>query len=165
MRKEREAELEALLRRFTERIDQDERDRVRLADDRTDFFNAFEALKRTRIRPVMEAFRDQLRSNGQSCEVVEHGDPWSEDVTQHPTIELRVEPSFRPCPAYAPDACPWVRFEANGETLLVHVHTSTVVPDRGGTIGSRGDYQIEEVTSELVEQEIMEVLRKVYGEA
>lgn len=57
---------------------------------------------------------------------------------------------------------PSVSFMPIKSTKKINIGECTMSPGRGGHSGSTGEYSLNEITSDLVEEKVLKVLREIY---
>ena len=67
-----------------------------------------------------------------------------------------------PSSAYAPENTVSVSFYHTGHTTI-SIHASTPMQSRRGFAGLRGNYAVSEITTDVVEKKILEVLEEVFS--
>ncbi|MGH7231582.1 MAG: hypothetical protein ACREJU_09525, partial [Nitrospiraceae bacterium] len=67
-----------------------------------------------------------------------------------------------PTSAYASENTVSLSFSHTGHTAI-SIQASTPIKNRSGFTGERGNYSVSEITTELVEKKILEVLEEVFA--
>ena len=142
-------------------------ERLRQAADRTgveearrrQFLDDFAIVREREVRPAMEAVRDRLRRDGGGGFIEEHagGEP------RYPLPRVTLWMSLAgeiPGPGRE-DRYPYLRLDADATHGYVQVAAGDLWQGGGThTTGRAGTWELSEITSELVEQTILDVLRR-----
>ena len=124
------------------------------ATERRQFLRAFESKKTSVILPVFEEIRETLSESDHSCHITQ-----KEDGS---TITIEIYPS-----GYKPDGInnthPIYTISAgmHGTTVLSHIRD--MMPNKGGSSRSGPSYKIEELTREIVENALTDLIAKCFG--
>ena len=159
MKEENDSQLQSILQKFEQKLakSRDAKDRQQSADDA--FYLEFKRVRTAVIRPAMEDSANQLKAKGHSVEVAEVGDERSKRDAK---ITLRVAIGGVPSSAYIPENTALVSFCHTGHAT-VSIQASTPSQHKSEFAGSRGNYALAEITTDLVEKKILEVLEEVFS--
>jgi len=151
-----------ILNSFDANQDAANKETTRRDSEHKAFLEQFAAKAKSTIRPAMEAIGELLKTRGHDYEICERSEALEDDGRrQAALIEFRVYTKGQR-PSYSDEQhCPHVAFIADAKNI-VHVFESTLMPDRGGSAGGAGEYDLHKVTAALVEEHIVTVLEKSF---
>ena len=160
MKEANESQLQSIMQQFEQKLakSKDAKDRQLLEEDV--FYLEFKRVRTEVIRPVMDDIGDQLKAKGHTVEIAEVGDERSKRDAK---ITLRVAIGGVPSSAYIPENTAVVSFCHTGHTS-VSVQASTPSQHKSEFSGSRGIHGLAEITTDLVEKKILEVLEEVFAQ-
>ncbi len=160
MKTEHESQLQTLMQNFEQRLakSKDAKDRQQSEEDA--FYLEFKRVRTEVIRPVMEDIGNQLKAKGHTVEIAEVGDERSKRDSK---ITLRIAIGGVPNSAYIPENTALVSFCHTGHTS-VSIQASTPSQHKSDFSGSRGIHVLAEITTDLVERKILEVLEEVFAQ-
>ncbi len=165
MKKETKLTLDNLMNKYQQKLAEakEEKEKVRSAEDV--FLSAFKRLRKEVIRPVMEDFGKQLKARSHEYQITEEEESLDrEGRIFDARITMFIFPVDIDRSAYRSGNTPSISFIASGHKKKIGVHASNILPTRGGSAGPRGsELDLEEVTDDLVEQEILKVLKEIFG--
>jgi hypothetical protein len=155
-----DSQLQILMQNFEQKLakSRDARDRQQSEEDA--FYLEFKRVRTEVIRPVMDDIGNQLKAKGHTVEIAEVGDERSKRDSK---ITLRVAIGGMPSSAYIPENTALVSFCHTGHTS-VSVQASTPSQHKSEFSGSRGIHALAEITTDLVERKILEVLEEVFAQ-
>jgi hypothetical protein len=126
------------------------------------FTEGFTQLRRDVIRPVFEQMGNLLRQKGHDFSIEEEDFAIGQDGKgTDARISIYIILSGIKGTPYAKDQLPSLSFIATRYTMTVWLHGSNVLPDAGGSAGPRGDYQITQITRDLVESELVNLIAEI----
>ena len=159
MKEENESHLKSIMQNFEQGLakSKDAKDRQQSEEDA--FYMEFKRVRTEVIRPAMEDMGNQIKARGHHVEISEVGDERSKRDAK---ITMRVTIGGVPSSAYTPENTVLVSFSHQGHTT-VSIHASTPSQHRSGFAGPRGNYALSEITADLVEKKILEVLEQVFS--
>jgi hypothetical protein len=160
MNSEDKAHLESIMQSFKQRLATSrvaqEQNQSKEAAGGADFKRVMSEV----IRPAMEDIGRELKAGGHEYEIIEVGDERSQRDAR---ITLVVRISGAPASAYRQDNTVEVSFHRTGATGVT-IQVSTQIKQRKtGVAGQRGNYAASEITTELVQKEILKVLDEVFS--
>ena len=142
-------------------------ERLRQAEDRTEveqarrrqFLDDFAAVCEREVRPAMEAVLDRLRGDGGGGFIEEH--PGGEPRYPLPRLTLWMSLAGAIPGPGREDRYPYLRLDADATHGYVQVAEGDMWQG-GGThkSGRAGTWQVSEITSDLVEHTILDILRR-----
>lgn len=159
MKEEHESHLQSIMQKFEQKLakSKDAKERQQSTDDA--FYLEFKRVRTEVIRPAMEDIGNKLKTMGHTVEIAEVGDERSKRDAK---ITLRVMIGGVPSSAYIPESTALVSFCHTGHTT-VSIQASTPSQHKSEFAGSRGNYALSEITTDLVEKKILEVLEEVFS--
>ena len=161
MREENKSHLESIMKKFEQKLARSTDAKERRQSEEDAFHIEFKRIRTQIIRPAMEEVAHNLEAMGHSCEISEVGD---ERNKRDAKITMSVALGGVPTSAYAPENTVSVSFSHTGHTTIA-VHASTPIRNRSGFAGPRGNHAASEITTDLVQKKIIEVLDEVFGES
>ena len=152
MKDDTKARLNAALKRYDQRKEQ----ATARATERESQLKAFDAefarVVRSVIRPIMEEFGLAIKQNGHDIAIDESRG-----------VAMKVYPRGIDRHEFGNSSTPHVGFYVDRNEMKVHVHRSTMLPRLGGMSGSVGEYQVNQITADLVEITVLDLLEHVIG--
>lgn len=160
MKVENEFQLQSILQKFEEKLakSRDAKDRQQSEVDA--FHLEFKRVRAEVIRPAMDDIGSQLKAKGHTVEIAEVGD---ERNKRDAKITLRVAIGGMPISAYVPENTALVSFGHAGH-MSVSIQASTPSQHKSDFSGSRGIHPLAEITTDLVERKILEVIEEVFAQ-
>jgi len=117
----------------------------------------FIVLAEQTIKPTIKNFKNFLENRNQACSM-EIKTPMNVD-DELPTVVFEIRPPFKR--NFALDNHPQLSFQlTSSEKIAVYSHKH--MPTSKGTSGSEGEFDIEEITSEFVEQKVINLIKDCY---
>ncbi len=162
MRDSLKLELDALLDNYEirKKKQQEEYRIQKREEDR--FLKRFLLVREQVIKPAMQEIGELLKKRGKNNRIVEEDE--SVD-TKGKLKEARISMFFlmrQQKQGHRLNQYPLVAFIATKSKKRVWVHERTIGPDRGGHSGNAGEYSLEQISMDLVQQKIMKVLRELF---
>ncbi len=132
------------------------------------FPERFAALRSNTIRPALQEFADVLNGCGHEVTVreLEESTSSSDGVT-FAMIGLRVVPKAlidKAAATATKKAFIEASFSANRNERKVMVSSTNTMTNSSGSVGKRGEYDIDAVTSEIVEAHVLHALREAFSD-
>ena len=159
MKEENESHLQSIMQKFKQKLAKSKDAKEQQQSEADAFYLEFKRVRTEVIRPAMEDIGNQLKTMGHTVEISEIGD---ERAKRDAKITLRVTIGGVPSSAYTPENTVLVSFSHTGRTT-VSIHASTPSQHRSEFAGARGNYALSEITTDLVEKKILEVLEEVFS--
>ncbi|MSR24657.1 MAG: hypothetical protein EXR96_06155 [Nitrospiraceae bacterium] len=160
MKEENDSQLQTLMQNFEQRLAKSRDAKDRQQSEADAFYLEFRRVRTEVIRPVMDDIGNQLKAKGHSVEIAEVGDERSKRDSK---ITLRVAIGGVPNSSYFPENTAMVSFCHSGHTS-VSIQASTPSQSKSEFSGSRGILALTEITTDLVEKKILEVLEEVFAQ-
>ena len=160
LRDETKVELDKLMSRFDDDLSGLESQKEQEKKAQVLFDQKFEQLKHEIIWPVFIEFGNELSKHGHDYHISEQKGYIDAIAKYQPSvISFNIYPASLEKHFHKPESTPYIAFIANKYARKVGIEVSTMMPGEGGVIGSHGEYLPEEVTKDLVETEVTNVLK------
>ena len=160
MKSEDKAHLDSIMQSFKQRLatskDVQEQNQSKEAAAGADFKRVMSEV----IRPAMEDIGRELKAGGHEYEIIEIGDERSQRDAR---ITLTVTISGVPASTYRQQNTVEVSFHRTGATGVTIQVVTEIKQRRTGVAGQRVNYAASEITTELVQKEILKVLEEVFS--
>ena len=165
MKEETKLTLDKLMDKYQQKLAAAKMNQEKIRSEEDVLQSAFKQLEKEVIRPVMEDFGKQLKARGHEYQITEEEESLDrEGKLRDASITMHIFPAGINRSAFRQENTPSISFIASRNKKKVLVHASNILPNRGGSAGARGgDLMVEEVTSDLVEQEILGVLNDIFA--
>ena len=160
MKEENESQLQTLMQNFEQRLAKSRDAKDRQLSEAEAFYLEFKRVRAEVIRPAMDDIGAQLKAKGHTVEIGEVGDERSKRDAK---ITLRVAIGGVPTSAYIPENSASVSFCHTGNTT-VSIQASTPSQHKSEFAGQRGNFALAEITTDLVEKKILEVIEEVFSQ-
>lgn len=160
MLSETKSELENLMNRYKDDLSGLQSKREDEKDAQSKFDQEFERLKHEVIWPVFVEVGNELNQYGHDYHVSEEKEYVDATASYKPSVLVfNIYPATVDRAFYKPESTPYIAFVANKYARKIGIEVSTIMPNMGGVTGSHGEYSPEGLTKELVEKEIVNVLK------
>lgn len=126
------------------------------------FLQAFYALQESTIRPTFEYIGEYIKTQGYEYRIDVRQESTGRDGQYNsPEISLRllVDSSTG---HHLSHEYPYFSVICEKRSQTVRFHESTMSPNRGGRAGGAGEAKLDEVTPELLQQKILNILRELF---
>lgn len=157
-----DADLARLLDQFDEKRNAVAARMRQVKADEVAFLQDFAELRRSVVRPVFEAVGAALKLRGHDFRIVE--DEYALEQggkTTEARISIRILPAAPDGTSPGPEQCPSLAFATRHYNRVVEIHGGLVASRSGGPAGSRGEYQLAQITTELVRNELLKLLAEL----
>lgn len=159
MNEANKSHLESIMETFEQKLAKSKDAQERMQSEEDSFYVEFKRVRTEVIRPAMEDIGTQLEARGHTAKILEVDDERSK---QDAKMTMSITIGGVPSSAYAPENTVLVSFSHPGGRTI-SIHASTPLQYRNGFAGLRGNYAASEITPELVEGKILEVLEEVFS--
>jgi hypothetical protein len=152
-------ELGKLLDQYDENRRAVEERRRQVKTDEENFQKGFSDLRTGVVRPVLESIGGMLKARGHDFSIseeeyaAEHGGKITEAA-----ISFHVMPAGMEKSTHLNAQFPSLSFVTRHYNRTVCILASNAVPKPSGAAGSRGDYQLAQVDTELVQAEVLKLI-------
>jgi hypothetical protein len=165
MRDEAKSQLKKIIQDYDMKLAEVERiDAAKRAADAA-FPERFVAFKMETIRPALQEIVDMLNERGHAASVREQEESSSTaGGVKSAAISLRVVPkpfahkSLEPNPTTIE-----VTFSANRSERKVIVASTNTMIGHGGSVGKRGEYEMDAMTADIVANHVIQTLNEAFG--
>lgn len=158
MNAEDKARLDAIMSSFEQKLAKSKDARTQRQSEEDAGHAEFKRVQTEVIRPAMEDMAKELKARGHDSHITEVGDERSQR-------DVRITMTFTigetPVTAFSPENTVSVSFCRTGSTA-VSIQAMTSIKNRIGLVGPRGNYGASDITSELVQKKILEVMQEVF---
>jgi hypothetical protein len=130
--------------------------------DEVAFLDEFANLRRSVVRPVFEAVGAVLKARGHDFGIAE--DEYASEPggkTTEAKISICILPAGPDGLAARPEQCPSLAFATRYYNRVVEIHSGASVSRSNGAAGSRGAYQLAQITTELVKAELLKLVAEI----
>jgi hypothetical protein len=131
------------------------------------FPGRFVSLKTGTIQPAIQEIADMLNERGHRASVHEQDESsTTAGGIKSAAVWLRVVPKpFAQKAAEDNASAIEVTFSASRGERKVAVSSTNTIVNNGGSVGKRGEYEIDAVTAEVVANHVIQTLREAFGAA
>ena len=159
MKEENKSHLESIMKKFEQKLARsaDAKERRQSEEDASHI--EFKRIRTQIIRPAIEELSNELKTMGHNCEISEVGDERSKRDAK---ITMSITLGGVTTSAYAPENTVSISFSHTGHTTI-SINASTPIPNRSGFAGLRRIHAASEITTDLVQKRIIEVLEAVFA--
>jgi hypothetical protein len=128
------------------------------------FPGRFVTLKAETIQPAIQEIADILNERGHKASVREQEESSStEGGVKSAAISLRIVPKpFAQRPAETNPITIEITFSANRTERKVAVSSTNTMLNQGGSVGKRGEYEIDGLTADVVASHIIQTLSEAF---
>jgi len=155
--KDYEKELGSFIDNFNNKLDKREFTNAAEQESLKEMKKQFLVLAKETIEPTLRNFKTFLHNRNQACSM-EIKTPMNVD-DELPSLIFEIRPAFKR--NFALDNHPQLSFQlTNSEKIAVYSHKH--MPTGGGNSGSEGEFDINEITSDFVEQKVMNLIKDCY---
>jgi len=156
MNAEDKARLDAIMSSFEQKLAKSKDARSQRQSEEDAGYAEFKRVQRDVIRPAMEDMANELKARGHESQISEVGDERSQR-------DVRITMTFTiggaSATAFSPENTVSVSFSRTGSTTVTIQATT---PNRSGLAGQRGNYAASDITTDMVQKKILEVLQEVF---
>jgi hypothetical protein len=153
------AEITSILGALNRRDQQSVESASRLLQDRQDFIDEFHTVCKTEVRPAMEEVLERLRRDGGDGLIEDHPGGEARIATPRLTMWMSLQGAIAGKPR--PDRHPYLQLDADADTGTIRLTEGDIWHGGGGgTSGSAGTWQLEEVNRTRVMLELLAIVRR-----
>ncbi len=165
MKEEARNRLKQILGAYDAKLAETERVEAARRAAKAAFPERFAALKKDLLLPVLQELADEMNGSGHEAEV--HQQEESSSTAGGVTsagVWLRVIPkAFAQNPGDAKKSFVQVTFSANRSERKVVVSSTTTLIKSGGSVGKRGEYEIELLTADVAVDHVLRTLEAAFA--
>jgi hypothetical protein len=165
MKDEAKSQLKKIIGDYDEKLAEAERVDAANRAAHTAFPGRFVTLKTETIQPAMQEIADILNERGHKASVREQEESSSaEGGVKSAAISLRIVPKpFAHRSAETNPIAIEITFSANRSERKVAVSSTNTMQNQGGSVGKRGEYEIEAVTADVVASHVIQTLNEAFS--
>lgn len=127
------------------------------------FRDSFSAISTTLIKPTLLSIQKKLISSGEQALVKEVPYTFGPSGREHlASVSIYVNATSQ-MDKIQLHRCPHVSFLCDPCNKVIRSHKNTMAPDHGGTSYTTGSFSLNEISKEIIQEKVMEILREVYG--
>jgi len=157
-----DAELATLLDQYDEKRSAVAARMRQIKADELAFLDEFASLRRSVVRPVFEAVGTVLKARGHDFSIFEDEYTFEQGgKTTEARISIRILPAAPDGSFPGPEQCPSLAFATRHYNRVVEIHGGLVASRSGGSAGPRGEYQLTQITTELVRKELLKLVAEI----
>lgn len=157
-----DADLARLLDQYDEKRNAVAARMRQVKEDEAAFLRDFADLRRSVVRPVFEAVGAALKLRGHDFGIVEEEHAFAPGGrTTEARISIRILPAAPDGASPGPEQCPSLAFATRHYNRVVEIHGGLAASRSGGPAGSRGEYQLAQITTELVRSELLKLVAEL----
>ena len=158
-------QLNAILGGYDEKLAEIERRDKAIRAAQESFPERFANLKTRTIRPALQEFADALNARGHDATAREQEESSSAaGGVAFAAIILRIIPKPFAHKSETNNNFIEIAFSANRAERKITVASTNTIANSGGSRGKRGEYEIESVTTEIVEKHVLQTLQEALVE-
>ena len=149
--------------KYEQRLEEAKKRQEQIKSEEDVFLSEFTRLRKEVIHPRMEDIGNPLKERGHDYRISEEEESVDlEGRTRDARITMNIFPAGVDRSAYRPENTPSISFVATRYKKKIWAHSSNIMPNRGGSAGPRGEFNAEEITSDVVEREVLGVLKEIF---
>ena len=162
MEKKTKEELDCLMRNHEKKSAKDKKLQEQLRSEEDEFLCKFQKVRKEVIWPAMEEVGGYLKNCGHEYRISQREETRDhQDRTQDANIKMSIFPGGTKSASYRDTSTPSITFFAQKFRRIIWGHRSTMMPGRGGSAGSFAEFKPEEIKRDMVEREILTLLKNV----
>jgi len=165
MKDEAKKRLKQILGAYDDKLAEIERRDADLRAAKAAFPERFAALKKDILLPVLEELAKELNASGHEATAHEQEESsTTAGGVASAAIWLRVVPKpFVQRKTESKESFIQIAFSANRNERKIVVSSTTTIINAGGTVGKRGEYDIEALTADVVVDHVLQALEKAFA--
>ena len=163
MKNEAKTQLRKIIADYDEKLAEAERAEAAKRAAHAAFPERFATLRTETIRPAIQEIADLLNERGHKASVHEQEEASSaEGGVKSAAVSLRVVPKPFTHKVSETSAIE-ITFSANRSERKVAVSSSNTMMSPGGSVGKRGEYEVDAVTADVVASHAIQTLSEAFG--
>ncbi len=165
MKHEAKSQLKKIIGDYEEKLAEAERIESERRAAHAAFPERFVALRKDVISPALQEIADMLNERGHEATLREQEESSSTaGGVRSAAVSLRIVPKpFAKKAAETNAVTIEVNFSANRAARKVTVSSTNTMIGNGGTVGKRGEYEIDAVTADVVATHVIQTLTEAFG--
>jgi len=155
MKEETKSKLDELMDAYDENLVKAEEEKEKEATGDESFHSEFKKIVDEVIHPTMDEIGKVIKTRGHDYEITEQ--------KRHPSTNAHIRMTIFPKGSKRTPFSdfPHVSFNTNTSTKTVYCHESLMMLEKPGHVGSTNTFVLEEITADIVEQEILKTLEEI----
>jgi len=154
------AHLDLIMTAFRERLAKSKEAQDQRQSEEDVGYGEFYRVRAETIRPAMEEIGQELKAGGHAYEIIDVGDGRSQRDAR---ISLAVTIIGIPTSAHRRENKVSVSFYRTGPATVTIQAETQIKKNMNNVAGQRGNYDASEITTDLVQKEILKVLDEAFG--
>ena len=165
MRDEAKSQLKKILGDYDAKLAEAERLDAAKRAAHAAFPERFMAFRTATIRPVLQEMADMLNERGHEASVREQEESSSAvGGVKSAAVSLRIVPKPFAHKSIEPNSTTIeITFSANRSERKITVSATNTMMTHGGSVGKRGEYDIDALTADVVEGHVIQTLNDAFG--
>ena len=165
MKDEAKRQLTRILGAYDERLLETDRLEAANRAAKAAFPQRFSTLTIETIRPVLQELADVLNGSGHEAATHEQEESSStSEGVKSAAISLRVIPKpFAQRPTDTKKSFIEITFAANRRERKIVISSTNTIVNSGGSVGKRGEYEIEMLTADIIVNHVLETLEEAFA--
>jgi hypothetical protein len=165
MKHEAKSQLKKIIGDYEEKLAEAERIDAAARAAHAAFPERFVALRKDVIAPALQEIAEMLSERGHEASLREQEESSSTaGGVRSAAVSLRIVPKpFAKKSAETTPVTIEVNFSANRAARKVTVSSTNTMIGHGGTVGKRGEYEIDAVTADVVTTHVIQTLGEAFG--
>jgi hypothetical protein len=163
MKDDAKTQLRAILAKYDDKLAETERRDTAVRAAQAAFPERFVALKTATVRPALEELVGMINGYGHESTVRDQEESaTSATGVTLASISLRIvpKPFAHKSTTEAPKSFIEITFSANRTERKVTVSSTSTILDSGGSRGKRGEYDLDDLTAEVVGNHVLQALEE-----
>jgi hypothetical protein len=164
MKKDTVDKLKSVFDKYDKKQTEIKKEHERIKTEHEIFLEAFGKIIAEVIRPTMEELGEAIKNRGHNFEITEGQETQDgKGRTIAAQVKMGIHPNEQQQRFGQSSEYPALTFFAGTYDNKVWSHVSTMMLGRGGYAGKRNDYKLENITKDIVEEEILHLLSECFG--
>lgn len=164
MDEETKQRIDSLLNNYEKKLAEDKKQQEEAAALMDAFLERFTELRSTVIRPVLETIGREMTAHGHDYKVEERDEKYiMGEGKQDAAAIFRLYPKRADGKTYNSSNAPMLSFVCTTYQNKIEVHSYNTAPSKGMTGQLIGAYNPQEITPDLVEKIVMEVIQEIFS--
>jgi hypothetical protein len=168
MRKKTRTELDELMDAYDRKRGEAEKRAKKKRPEENEFLSDFSVCRDQAIRPSLQEIADHLRSHGHQCDILSSDERTEPDGTTLPAaITMEFYPAGIARRRFTETNTPHVSFIAHPDQGKVQIEENSTTPVAGGVggwFGSKGEFSLEDIDNDFVQDHVLAMVRQVLSD-
>jgi len=163
MKKYTADKLKSVFDKYDQQQAEKKKHQERIKTEHEVFLNNFDKIISEVIRPVMKELGEAIKSRGHNFEISSgHETQDSKGRTSDAHVKMEIYPNGLHQQFGLQNNYPSLIFFAGTYDNKIWTHVNTMMPGKAGQAGKRNEYDLESITTDIVEEEILNLLNKCF---